>query len=147
MATFVATTASNAPLLKDVEGVTKVMEQYFWDDEVAPVIQTDRGQPCLAIHGYGWPASWRIPDGVSKDDFEPDYAVDSSDGFEQFLKAVALFLTEPLIVQSVGFFNCRFPVSACEWRIVPGGSEIEINGFKHSLDDREDTISASEFFI
>jgi hypothetical protein len=65
MATFVATTASSTPLLKDVGSVTKLMERYCWDSDVAPMIQTDApyARPRLAIHGYDWPRAWSIPDG------------------------------------------------------------------------------------
>ena len=56
------------------------------------------------------------------------------------MKQIAPFLAEPLVVQSVGFVNCRFPVSACEWRIVPEGTVLEINHFKHSLDDRQPAV-------
>jgi hypothetical protein len=144
MATFIATAASSVPRIKDSEGVKKVMERFFWDGEVTPVIQTEQGQLRLAIHGGDWPAAWKIPEDVAKEEFEADYDKDPTEGFEQFLKEVSPFLAEPLIVQSVGFEDCRFPVAACEWRIVPGSSELEINGFKHSLEDDQPATLGSE---
>jgi hypothetical protein len=139
MATFMATTASNGPRVKDAAAAQEILDRYVWEGDVIAVIRTDE-QPYLAIYGYDWPGAWRVPDGVRRQDFEPDYNIDGGEGFEEFLNAVSPFLAEPLTVQCVGTENCRFPISACEWHVKPGASEIETNGFKHSLDE---TISAS----
>jgi hypothetical protein len=37
-------------------------------------------------------------------------------------------------VQAVGSEKCRFPLSACEWHIKPGSSEIQLITFEHSAD-------------
>jgi hypothetical protein len=51
------------------------------------------------------------------------------EGFEDFLREVAPFLAEPLIVQAVGSENCRFPLAACQWLIEPGSKDIRCTGF------------------
>ena len=88
----------------------------------------------LAWHwyGYDWPGAWKVPDGVDREDFAPDYDEDPDDGFAQFLLDIAHCLAEPLTVQAVGSEKCRFPLSACEWHIRPGGTEVEVQAFHHS---------------
>ena len=137
MATFMATTASNSPRLKDPESARKVLERYFWDGDIEVTITTDSsdGQPRLMLYGYDWPGAYKIPDNVSRDEFEPDYNVEPYDGFQEFLRDIASHLVDPLTVQAVGSEKCRFPLSACEWHILPRGSKIEVNEFRHSLDE------------
>lgn len=134
MATFVATTASNGPRLKDPEAARKVLERYCWDGDVQALIETDQsdGQAYLALYGYDWPGAWKLPDGANREDFAPDYDEDPDDGFTQVLLDIAPCLAEPLTVQAVGAEKCRFPLSACEWHIRPGGTEVEVQGFHHS---------------
>src|SRR6266511_1380039 len=136
MATFLATTASNGPQLKDPEAAQKVVERYWWDGDVRALIETDHsdGQAYLALYGYDWPGAWKVPDGVDREDFASDYDDDPADGFAQFLLDIAPCLAEPLTVQAVGSEKCRFPLSACEWHIQPGGIEVEVRGFHHSCD-------------
>jgi hypothetical protein len=130
MADFIATTASNGARLKDPEAVEKIIGCYVWDGDVEASIQTREGQACLVIYGYDWPNAWKIPEGVNRDEFEPDYDID--DGFDAFLKEVSPYLAEPLTVQSVGAERCRFPLAASEWHIRPGETTIEVNSFNHS---------------
>lgn len=140
MATFIATTACNGPRVTDAEAVKKIMDRYSWDgDTTAGIIaDPDDGQPRLTIAGYDWPAAWKVPDGVDRTMYELDYDTDPNVGFEQFLKQVAPFLAEPLTVQAIGFENCRFPLAACKWHVLPGGGAIEIWGFQHSF--HEDAV-------
>jgi hypothetical protein len=135
MATFMAVTACNGPRLSDSEGTQTVIERYYWDGNVVPVIRKDKtdGQSHLALHGSDWPGAWRIPDGTNKEKFEPDSKLDPTDGFEEFLKELAPFLAEPLTVQAVGSAKCRFPVSACEWHVRPGETAVEVTGFRYSI--------------
>lgn len=137
MATFVATAASNDAALKDVDAARRVLDRYFFDGDVQAEIRKDseNGSPYLSVCGYDWPGAWRIPDGVAKDGFEPDFDVDPDIGFDEFLKEVAPCLGEALTIQAIGTENCRFPISACEWHVRPGATEIEINGFRHSCED------------
>jgi hypothetical protein len=134
MANFIATTASNGAGLKDPDAVKKILERYVFDGDLTVEIETSQssGQPYLSIYGYEWPGAFKVPDGVNRDEFEPDYDVEPLDIFEDFLKEVAPFLTEPLTVQAVGAIKCQFPLSATEWHIGPGDSEIEVSGFRHS---------------
>jgi hypothetical protein len=134
MANFIATTASNGAGLKDLEAVKKILERYVFDGDLTAEIETSQssGQPYLSIYGYEWPGAFKVPDGVNRDDFEPDYDVEPLDIFEDFLKELAPFLTEPLTIQSVGAEKCRFPLCAREWHIRPGAADVEQTGFRHS---------------
>jgi hypothetical protein len=145
MPTFIAVTACNGPRLSDPEGAQKVIERYCWDGDVVPVIRKDEAgrQSHLALHGYDWPGAWRIPDGVRKAEFEPDYDLDSADGFEEFLKELAPFLAEPLTVQAVGSERCRFPISACEWHVRPRDTVVEVSGFRYSIPELSNTMAGN----
>src|SRR6266496_115224 len=59
MATFVATTASNDPALKDVDAGRKVLNRYVFDGELQAEISQEggQGQSCLSIYGYDWPGA------------------------------------------------------------------------------------------
>lgn len=136
MATFIATTTSNNPRLKNPKAAQKILDRYIWDGDLQALIvkdQLDR-KSRLALYGYDWPGAWRIPDDVNNEDFEPDYNIDSFDGFEHFLHEIAPFLAEPLTVQAVGFEKCRFPLAAAEWHIKPNSTKITANGFRHPRD-------------
>jgi len=98
-------------------------------DVEARISYQGESQPCLVIYGYDWPRTWRIPEGIDPTNFEPDY--DQDDGLEEFFKEVAPYLAEPLTIQAVGSEKCRFPLSACEWHILPGAGNVEINSFHH----------------
>lgn len=137
MATFLATTASNGPRLRNQEAARQVLERYYWDGDVQALIETDRsdGQAYLALYGYDWPGTWKIPHDVDREAFATDYDDDPDDGFAQFLLDIAPCLAEPLTVQAVGSEKCRFPLSACEWHIQPDGTEVEVQGFHHSCDE------------
>jgi len=137
MATFVAVTASNCPRLKDAVAAQAVLDRFVLDGDVTAVIRTDddADPPYLAIYGCDWPSARKIPEDVDRERFEPDYNLDGGEGFEEFLKAIAAHLLEPLNVQACGYENCRFPISVCEWHVRPGANKIEINGFKHSRDE------------
>lgn len=134
MATFVATTACNGPRVNDPEAAKKVLDRYLWESDVAAAIKNagPDGHSYLELYGYDWPDAWKIPDGVDRSKFEPDYDADPNDGFEEFLKELAPFLAEPLTVQAVGSEKCRFPLAACEWHIPPGAATVEVTCFNHS---------------
>lgn len=134
MATFVATTASNSPKLKDPEATQKVLDRYLWDCDIVAVIEKDgpEGPAFLNVYGYDWPSVWKIPDGIERTNFEPDYINDPGEGFEDFRKDIAPFLAEPFTIQAIGAEKCRFPLAACEWRIKPGANTIEVTSFNHS---------------
>ena len=134
MATFIATTSSNGPIMKDADAARKILERYFFDGDLEARIDTTQpdGQPYLSICGYEWPGAFKIPEGVNMDDFEPDYEDDPSDVFEDLLKELAPFLDEPLTIQAIGAEKARFPLSACEWHVQPGDTKIEVLGFRHS---------------
>jgi len=145
MATFIATTASSGPRLKDATAAKKVLERYYWDGDVQALIETDgpTGQPTLPLYGYDWPGAWKVPDGISPAEFVPDYDLDPGDGFEGFLRDIAPHLAESLTVQAIGFEKCRFPLSACEWHIQPDGTTIAISGFQHNHDEAVPLITAN----
>jgi hypothetical protein len=134
MATFVATTASNGARVKDADAAQRVLDRYVWDGGVEAVIRNDErdGTSRLCVYGTDWPAVWKLPTADYWNGFELDYDVDTGEIFEEFLRDIAPFLAEPLTVQTVGTEHCRFPISACEWHVLPGATTIEVAGFKHS---------------
>jgi hypothetical protein len=76
-----------------------------------------------------------VPIGISRDDFDPyssDTYEEGADGFIALLQELALYLEEPLTVQAIGSEKCRYPLSACEWRIEPGSAEVAISEFGQS---------------
>jgi hypothetical protein len=137
MATFFATTVSNSPRLKDPVGARQVVARFFFDGALEVVVRDDAedGETYLDVYGHDWPAAWKMPEGADRDEFDPDYDLDSGEGFEQFLKEIAPYLAEPLTVQAIGAEKCFFPVSACEWHIRPDSELIETCGFRHSDSD------------
>jgi hypothetical protein len=150
MATFVATTTSNGAALRDVEAARKLLDRYYWYGDVQAEIVGDdaEGQSYLSVYGHDWPGAWWIPDGVDKDAFVPDEDIDSGTGFEEFLAAIAPLLAEPLTIQAIGFENCRFPLSACEWHVKPGSTEVEVNGFRHScFPETDNEVPTADFTV
>ena len=144
MATFIAATASNSPKLRDAVAAQRVLDRYHFDGDIEASVHADEpsGDRRLFFYGYDWPGAWRIPEGVKRDEFEPDYDVGSYAGFELFLKEMAPHLAEPFTIQAIGFERCRFPLSACEWHIGPDSTVIEINDFKHG--DLEPVVAPDE---
>lgn len=133
MADFIFATACSRPRVKDSPAAQAVINRYCFDEDLEVRVEEDPAdnQQHLALYGYGWPGAWAIPEDVNRADFVPDCDVDGMDGFEQFLRDVAPHLAEPLTVHCVGFVNCRFPLSACEWHILPNSDQIEVNDFHY----------------
>src|SRR5437870_241238 len=98
MATFIATTASNAPRLKDPAAALKVIGGFCFEGDVAVGVEADpeSGQKRLILYGEDWPGAFKIPTDKEATDFEPDYNEEPADGWEQFLKAISPYLQEPL---------------------------------------------------
>lgn len=135
MADFSPVTASNGPALKNVPAVEAILARYYLDPEFHIGVAYDHadGAPYLFVYGHVWPETWKLPEGVECDDFDPytsDLYEEGADGFVQLLKEIAPFLKEPLVVQAIGSIKCRFPLSASEWRIRPGAVQVEVNEFR-----------------
>jgi hypothetical protein len=144
MAEFIAVTASNGPKVKDHEAVERVIAGFFFDPElkIGVAFDPDDGSPSLFIYGYRWPEAWEVPIGIPRDEFDPysdDTYEEGADGFIALLQELALYLEEPLIVQAIGNEKCRYPLSACEWRVAPGGTEVVVSEFGHDLSTAETT--------
>jgi hypothetical protein len=134
MADFTAVCASNGPALKDFPAVEQIVGSYFLDPEfnVGVGFDEDSGEPHLFVYGYVWPEAWKLPEGVTREDFDPygsEVYEEGAGGFEQLLQEIAPNLVEPLTVQAVANTKCRFPLSACEWTIQPGGTTVEVHEF------------------
>lgn len=147
MAEFMAVTASNHPRLTDHLAVEQIVDRYFVDPDLSIGVgfDHDNGAPYLFLYGYVWPEAWKMPDGVSAETFDPytdDLYENGAPDFVQLLQEIAQHLHEPLTVQAVGSTKCRFPLSACEWHIEAGGTEVEFSEFRHS--DRELMASTAE---
>lgn len=130
MADFHGITASSGAKVKKgkVKELRKYLKKYLTlgadccgEEVVAEVTKTnDFGKEgkdhYLNIYGYAWLCVYE----------DKDYQDDIT---EKFLKGLAPFLAEPLIVQSVGNTKCRFPLSAWEVCIKPNGEYTE-NAFR-----------------
>ncbi len=145
MATFMATTASSGPRLRDPSAVRKVLERFraFGDLELRVVEETEdahengrlvqRPTGVFRLHcwGYDWPDVRQVPAGVDPRTVDEDDERLVWDALEELLQSVAPYLEEPFVVQAVGSEKCRYPLAACEWSIQPGGTKAEVTGFKH----------------
>ena len=89
------------------------------------VVSVNHGDCRLIIDGCGWPSAWRLPPNTSAEAYDPDYGTDGRKEFDSFLAEIAPFLDETLIIQSIGSASGRFSLSACEWRVAPGASNVE----------------------
>lgn len=134
MPTFLATTGSNEAAVHDVSGLRRVLDRYFLVGDVRACLREVDGTPTLMICGFDWPAAWSMPAGADADDLDPDWDADGDEGFLQLLQDIAPYLTDALVVQAVGAEACRFPLAACQWRVQPGASEVEVNGFGAELE-------------
>jgi hypothetical protein len=146
MADFMAVTASNHPRLKDHAAVEQIVDRYFFDPDLSVGVSFDHdtGEPYLFLYGYVWAEAWKLPEGVGAETFDPytdDLYENGAPDFIQLLQEIAQHLAEPLTVQAVGSTKCRFPLSACEWHIEPGGAQVEFTEFRHSV---REAVSASE---
>ncbi len=142
MSDFIATVSCNDPKINDHDAVEQIVARYFFDPELNIGVSFDHetGEPYLFVFGYVWPESWKIPEGTEPGEFDPfieDRYEHGAEEFIQFLKDVAPYLAEPLIVQAVGAQKCLFPLSACEWHVEAGGTEVEINEFCHGHTTQE----------
>ena len=125
MADFWFAVACNRPRLRDPVAGTRIIAQYWFDFDIEVKISPDAdGHACLHIEGDGWPACWPLPEGMSGEDYYPDYPTEGQEEFAAFLIEIAPQLAEPLIVQAIGTVSGRFPLSACQWRVEPGSSAV-----------------------
>ena len=136
MADFQATVASNGPQVKDVDSVEEIIARYVIDPDfhVGVNYDHDTGEPYLFMYGFAWPEAWRIPGGMTADEFDPyteeNYPV-GADGFSQLLKELARHLKEPLTVHAIGLTPCRFPLAAAEWHVGVGSKKVKLTEFRH----------------
>ena len=123
MSKFWFRTTSTKPRLRDPSRVQTVIDKYCFDFDL--VVSVNHGDCRLIIDGCGWPSAWRLPPNTSAEAYDPDYGTDGRKEFEAFLAEIAPFLDETLIIQSIGSASGRFSLSACEWRVAPGASNVE----------------------
>jgi hypothetical protein len=62
MATFIATTASNNPALKDVDAARKILDRYVFDGEVQAEISQDGGQGAVVSLNLRVRLAWGLQD-------------------------------------------------------------------------------------
>jgi hypothetical protein len=133
---FTVICASNGPKVHDPEAVEQTLARYVlgMDLNIGVSFDHEDGRPYLYVYGGGWPEAWPVPAGIEADNFDPfteDYFEAGGEGFKELLIEIAAFLEEPLTVHAIGSTCGRFPLSATEWYVTPGGSEVEINEFQH----------------
>jgi hypothetical protein len=119
MGTFYGVTASNGARIKEgkVEEVKKLMDKYDFSRGLECMI--DNGS--IYLLGYEWPDLWLK--------YEDDDDQDCEDNFEEFLKELAPFLSENLVIHAIGNEKCIFPLAAMEIKVTPHG-KIRKNTFR-----------------
>lgn len=146
MATLQASTASNRPTVdpKTIETVEAIIDEYEFfgglDSLNIGVIAPNHedADPCLELYGYAtFDATKPILD-------EDGRVVDREEGCtEEFLKRLAPHLEEQLVVETVGFEKCRFPMLASQWAAWPDGT-VEYNSFDHSPEKPDVDVATNE---
>jgi hypothetical protein len=137
MSEFTVVVCSNRPKLNDGAAAQKIIARFSVDRELnfGVRVQRDTGQPYLTLCGYEWPEAWPLPPGTDAADFDPyqDESVYAAgaDGFKELLRQLAPFLAEPLTVQAIGNTGMLFPLSACEWRVEPGETDVHVTEFRY----------------
>lgn len=142
MATLQATTTSNWPHIAPdgVDDVEAIIADYDFTGMVDTLTvtvtePTDEDRPYLEVYGY---ASFDVSKPIEAD---ADTVVDREHGYtEEFLERISPYLTEQLVVETVGFEKCRFPLLAGQWVAWPDGT-ITYNSFDHSPDKPTDPDS------
>jgi hypothetical protein len=134
MATFYPTTASNRPhiasdAVTEVEGIIADYDFMGGNDSltVSVVDPTDEETtPHLELYGHAcFDASKPVADG-------DEIGIEHEHGYtEEFLERLAPHLEERLVVETVGFEKCRFPLLAAQWVVWPDGTVV-CNSFVHS---------------
>jgi len=135
MATLQASTASNYPCVDPtaIADVESIINEYdfvgSFDTLTVEVRESDdESAPSLSIYGYAcFEATKPVTDSEGT-------VVDCEHGYtEEFLKRIVPHLDERLVVESVGFEKCRFPLLAAQWVVYPGGPVV-YNSFDHDPD-------------
>ena len=116
MADLLSVTASSGARIKEgkVGEVEKLLEKY--DFSYGLKCQIDNGS--IEIWENVWPELWLKDDGQCV-----------TDCLEEFLEELSPFLSENLVIHSVGHYKCVFPFSAMEIVVTPEGVKYR-NGFK-----------------
>lgn len=132
MATLQATTASNWPAVDpdSVDTIETIIADYAfignWENLTVAVEESRDGDPYLVVYGY---AAFEATKPIYDDD---GTVVDREyDCTEEFLERVAPHLEEQLVVQTVGFEKCRFPLLAGQWAVWPDGP-VHYESFDHA---------------
>ena len=104
MGIFLGVTASSGAKIKEgkFEEVEKLMDKYDFSRGLECMI--DNGS--IYLLGYEWPDLWLK--------YEDDDDQDCEDNFEEFLKELAPFLSEDLVVHAIGTEKGIFPLVAME---------------------------------
>jgi hypothetical protein len=140
MATLQATTSSTwsrvDPNAKD--RIEAIAEEYdFWgafDELNIDVKENSDGDTIISIHGYA--------------SFDPSKPIHDEDGSvvdreyghaEEFLERIAPHLEEQLVIETVGYEKCRFPLLAGQWSVWPDGT-TQYDSFDHSPDKPETSV-------
>ena len=106
-------TASSSVKVKDPERVKAMLNNYEMTCDLFWQVDSDNR---FSLHGYNWPdLTLAIPDGDEEDD---------GACFEEFLKSLAPFLEEPLVIHSIGYEKGRFPPSGQSVLVMPDGRVI-----------------------
>jgi len=110
MASFRGITACNSAKVNDAGKVKDLMDLYVLTSDVNWKLENG----FFTIYGPDTPY-------VELADLGGDECQDDSDHFEDFLRELAPFLENPLIVQSIGNEKCTFPLMGQSLMVMPDG--------------------------
>ena len=114
-------TTCNEAKVKDRVEAQAYLDRYWFDGEDITVEIDEAG--FLQIYGYSYLNIYHTtPDGELEDDFD-----DLSD---EFWKGLGKYLSEPFILQQISWEKCRYPLNACQIKVMPNGEVV----YKQCLD-------------
>jgi len=118
MATLNLYTASSHPRVSSREFLEKVLDRYQFRGYTSALtveVVNEDGTDELAIHGRTGFAAYPEENVNNSDDLADPEKEDT----ERFLKEIAPFLEEKLVIQTVGHEKIRFPLLASQYTVWP----------------------------
>ena len=143
MATLQATTSSTwsrvDPTAKD--RIEAIADEYsFWGAHTEVNIEVKENSDedtIISIFGH---AAFDPSKPICEDGSVVDHEYGQA---EEFLKRIAPHLEEQLVVETVGFEKCRFPLLAGQWSVWPDGT-VQYDSFDHSPDKPETSVQDNQ---
>jgi hypothetical protein len=154
---------ANRAKVRSVKGIENVLDSWYCSVDLRVEKEGKQRGGIIEISGDDWPAAFtsasrRIPpylrNAIESGERIPG-RMDSellTREFGKMLAELGPFLKTPLTVQAVAYVEgnqrkmqlaaglpALFPILAVEWHVKPGIRGVEINTFKHSFEDTEES--------